>query len=78
MKVLKNKYKIKYSAYLKTFGPGIKLWLAKPVDLDYQKISNFKISLKPKSTYKDFHQNTILYFDYPKEKEIKLETSLNS
>ncbi len=73
--ILNKKYKIKYTATLKTSAPGIKLWLAQPINRDYQKISNFSISLPIKSKYRDIHKNTINYLDFPRSNEIKLEVN---
>lgn len=71
--VLNKKYKIQYIARIKTIKPGIKLWLAQPINRDYQKISNFSISSPIKTKYQDFYKNTINYLDFPKNNEIKLE-----
>ena len=71
--ILHKKYKIKYTATLKTSAPGIKLWLAQPINRDYQKITNFLISLPVKSKYQDSYKNLINYLDFPKTNEIKLE-----
>lgn len=71
--ILYKKYKIKYTAVLKTSKPGIKLWLAQPINRDYQKISNFSISLPIQSKYQDPYKNTVNYLNFPKNNEIKLE-----
>lgn len=73
--ILDKKYKIQYTAMLKTSDPGIKLWIAQPINRDYQKITNFSVSLPVHSKYQDFHKNTINYLDFPKNNEIKLEIS---
>lgn len=73
--ILHKKYKIKYTATLKTSGPGIKLWLVQPINRDYQKITNFLISLPVKSKYQDSYKNLINYLYFPKTNTIKLEVS---
>ncbi|MBU3923260.1 transglutaminase-like domain-containing protein [Patescibacteria group bacterium] len=71
-----KKYKVKYSAEIKTDKSGIKLWVAEPTNNDYQKISNFYISSKIKSKYKDSN-NKIYYLDFPKKDKIKIEFSFD-
>lgn len=69
---LKKKYKINYSAEIKTNGKGIKLWIAEPNNDSYQKIINFSISSRPKNIYKNARKNIIHYIDFPKNRKIKL------
>jgi hypothetical protein len=69
---LNKKYKINYSAEIKTNGEGLKIWIAEPQNDTYQKISNFLISLKSKKTYQDNYKNTIHYIDLPKNKKTKI------
>jgi len=65
-------YKVKYTATLKTTGPGIKLWVAQPINDSYQKISNFFISLPIQKKYHDSYKNTINYLNFPKNRDINL------
>lgn len=44
--------------------------MAKPPNNDYQKISNFSVSFKPSSCYKDKQGNQIFYFDFKNFKKI--------
>lgn len=73
MGVLKNPYKIRYTAKIKTDKPGIKIWFAQPVSHDFQKISDFFSSVSIKSKYQDKHKNRVLYFDLPKNREVNLD-----
>lgn len=69
---INKKYKINYSAEIKTNGEGLKIWIAEPQNDTYQKISNFSISLKSKKTYRDNYKNTIHYINLPKNKKTKI------
>jgi len=74
--ILKKSYRIDYIAKIKTEKPGIKIWLSKPINRNFQKITDFFISLLPQSIYQDKYKNTILYFDLPNNKEIQLNISI--
>lgn len=73
MDVLKNPYKIRYTAKIRADKPGIKIWLAQPTNHDFQKISDFSFSAPIKSRYQDKYKNKVLYFDLPKNKEVNLD-----
>lgn len=77
MMKLNKKYKIQYTTNLKTSDPGIKLWIAEPTNDDYQKVTNFSISLPFKSKYRDLYKNTINYLNFPENNEIKLEVNFD-
>lgn len=68
-------YKIRYTADIKCDKPGIKIWFAKPINCEFQKINNFYTSLPVQLKYQDGYKNNILYFDLPKNKEVQLSIS---
>ncbi len=73
MDILKNPYKIRYTAKIKADRPGIKIWFAQPTSHDFQKISDFSFSVPIKSKYQDKYKNSVLYFDLSKNKEVNLD-----
>lgn len=73
-------FHIKYEASFKspTINNHIKIWIAKPLTSEYQKINSFSISHKPKKTYKDNQGNEIIYFEFINSKNVKIEIKIEA
>lgn len=72
-KIFKIEYEVLFNSPTK--NNHIKIWMAKPLNSEFQKINKFSISNKPKKTYRDGQGNEILYFEFidAKKAEIKIE-----
>lgn len=72
----KNKILLPLSISIRVAKPAlVKLWLAKPAILPYQKILNWESSAQPQKTYIDNQNNEILYFNFQNPKKTRLAVS---
>jgi len=73
-------FNLKYEASFRspTTNNHIKIWIAKPLTSEYQKINSFSISHKPKKIYKDNQGNEILYFELINIKKVKIEIKIEA
>lgn len=79
MKYNPKKFTIKYQAIFNSLDTNdIKMWVAKPSNLYYQKIEKVLISPKPKNSYKDLKRNKILYFEFKNQKNINLQMDIKA
>lgn len=75
-KIFNIRYKASFESL--TANNHIKIWMAKPLNSECQKINNFSISHTPKKTYKDGQGNEILYFEFINTKKIEIKMEIQA